>query len=380
VATDMVMPVLSESMAEGTVVAWLKSRGDEVAVGDDLVEIESDKAVMVYRSDTAGVLLEILAEEGETLPVGSVIARIGAPGEPATGVSSPPHRGGEPSEERVGATPEPLAGRARRSAEPDVSPMPPRPPGHIDASPVARRLAADTGVDLSAVVGTGPGGRITREDVERASPSAAFDKGAASYVDLTGVQAVTARRLTEAHATVPQFHVSAVATMDTAHDHLARLRLEEGRGPTVGDIVVMAAARALVQHPLLNGSFHEGRVELYARVNVGIAVPTERGLLVPTLFDADRLDLREIAERSRTLIDKARDGSLTPVELSAGTFTVSNLGVYDVESFAAIINPPQAAILAIGRDRPPATGDQDGAILARSRMTHTQWGDHRVVQ
>jgi pyruvate dehydrogenase E2 component (dihydrolipoamide acetyltransferase) len=391
---DVVMPRLSDSMEEGTILQWLKSVGDEIAVGDELVEIETDKANMAYEADVAGTLTEILAEEGETLPIGSTIARVGD------------GRGTE----RSAAGPVTGEGPAGGAAAPFSAP-PPRhpqkgpvePPGSPDgggrpkASPLARRMAKERGLDLSQVQGSGPGDRIVKADVERVEsgapaaaptpPPAAVSeapetaKGQTSFQDLSKLQSTIARRMAESKATAPHFYLEAEVDMSRTVETRRRIKAAAGEGevvPSFNDMVVKACALALREFPRANGAYRDGRFELYSRVNVGVAVAGQDALVVPTVFDADRKGLRQIASESRALAQRVRDGQITPPELSGATFTVSNLGMYGIDSFSAVINPPQAAILAVGsiKERPAVRG---GQLVPAHLMTVTLACDHRIL-
>ena len=384
-AVDIVMPRLSDSMEEGTVLRWLKAVGDDVAVGEDLVEIETDKANMVYESDTAGVIVEIVAAEGQTLPVGAPIARVGSgdakpapPAVPATAAPQPEH-----------------------SPKPEPSPAPTHeadvPGARVKASPIARRIARDLGIDLATIQGSGPGGRVVKADVENRagdasggaeagrapSPAeAASAKGEVQVLELDRLQRTISRRMAESKATAPHFYLEAVVDMTeavAARDGLERTRGGSSPLPTLNDMIVRACAIALREMPRVNGAYRDGRVETYSRVNVGIAVATEEALVVPTVFDADALDLSTIAETTHRLAARVRDGSITPPELSGGTFTVSNLGMLGVDAFSAVINPPQAAILAVGAVRPSPQVTEDGAIEARETMRLNLACDHRIL-
>jgi pyruvate dehydrogenase E2 component (dihydrolipoyllysine-residue acetyltransferase) len=352
-ATVVAMPRLSDSMEEGTVLRWLKAEGAEVQRGDELVEIETDKATMTYEAQDAGVLHH-LAAEGDTVALGRPIAELRAAPEPANGNGN----------------------------------------GRIAASPVARRLAAGLGVELTEVSGSGPNGRIVKRDVEAArppapepapaapapAPAADAAKGDVETVELIRVQATIARRMAESRATVPDFAVET----DVDADALVALR-DELRGrigdqplPSYNDFVVMACARALRAHPRVNGAYRDRAIEHYGRVNVGVAVAAPDALLVPVVADADTRSLGAIARETRRLAAAGRDGTLTAAELSGGTFTVSNLGMFGITRFSAVINTPQAAILAVGalEQRPVV---RDGAVLAGNVMTLTLCADHRIL-
>jgi pyruvate dehydrogenase E2 component (dihydrolipoamide acetyltransferase) len=388
---EVVMPRLSDSMEEGTILQWLKQVGDEVALGDELVEIETDKANMAYESDVAGTLTEILAEEGATLPIGSPIAVIGDSGDVPAAAAAGPVGAGDPP------TPPPAAPAAEKTPEGPSSAMSSPSDGErVKASPIARRLAKERGVDLGQLAGSGPGGRIVKADVEKAgapgptlgdvvAPGAAEKpetaKGQVTYEELSKLQSTVARRMAESKATAPHFYLEAEIDMTQAVH--ARTKVKEIAAadlvvPSYNDMVVKAAALALREHPRANGAYRDGRFELYSRVNVGIAVAARDALVVPTLFDADRKGLWQIGTEARELSQRVRDGSITPPELSGATFTVSNLGMFGIDAFAAVINPPQAAILAVGaiRERPVV---RDGEIVPAQTMRVNLACDHRIL-
>jgi pyruvate dehydrogenase E2 component (dihydrolipoamide acetyltransferase) len=369
--TEIKMPRLSDSMQEGTILSWLREEGEHVAEGDELVEIETDKATMAYESPAAGVLA-IVAAVGETLPVGAMIATLG------DGVAVKPAPVAVAAAEPVA---EPVAEAAPEGNSAD--------PGRVRATPLARRLAREHGVDLSALNGTGPGGRITRSDVESRAgvveptppPSAPPSEQTQETQELTRLQQVVARRMSESKATIPHFQVQAEAGIDALialRSELKALGEEAAPVPSLNDFIVKACALALRVHPRANGSYRDGRFELHADVNVGIAVAAPDALVVPTITDADRRSLREIATESRRLAERVRDGKITPPELSGATFTVSNLGMYGMTAITPVINPPQAAILGVGAARAvPAL--EDGRLVERHLMTLTLSCDHRIL-
>ena len=408
-ASDVVMPRLSDSMEEGTVLRWLKSEGDEVAVGDELVEIETDKANMVYESDSAGTLIEIVAGEGDTLAIGEVIARVGEAGEAAgdgAAQATPSKRTSTEQGDGRGAeaeAPAPAAestATAAKTTAPAVSPSEGNgraSDGRVKASPIARRIAAEKGLDLAAITGSGPGGRIVKADVEKAEPGAApaaptaapaagpgdvqTAKGEVTRQELSKLQSTVARRMAESKATAPHFYLE--AEIDMSRAVAARARIKEGTPegevvPSFNDMIVKACAIALREHPRANGAYRDGGMELYSRINVGVAVAAQDALVVPTVFDADRKGLREIANSTRELAGKVREGTITPPELSGGTFTVSNLGMYGIDNFSAVINPPQAGILAVGAitERPVV---REGEITTAHLMSVTLACDHRIL-
>jgi pyruvate dehydrogenase E2 component (dihydrolipoamide acetyltransferase) len=343
-SAEVVMPRLSDSMVEGTVVRWFKQVGDQVAMGDPLVEIETDKATVTYEADAAGTLLEIAVREGETVPLGAVIARIGGTAE----------------------TPLPAS------------------PGRVDASPVARRLARERGIELATLQGTGPNGRVVKADVEAAAarPAPASQEGARGAVEvvaLSRVQQTIARRMAESKATIPDFTLYADVDMSRCVELRGTLGGTADGPPSYNDMIVKAAALALREHPKANGAYKDGRVELYGRVNVGIAVALDDGLVVPTIFDADRKSLGEIAREARRLAAAVRDATVTPPELTGGTFTVSNLGMYGIDFFTAIVNPGQAAILSVGAITKRPLADAQGELAVRDALTLGLICDHRIL-
>ena len=405
-ATDVVMPRLSDSMEEGTVLRWLKSVGDEVKRGDELVEIETDKANMTYEATDEGTLIEIVADEGATLPIGEPIARIGDPGE-ASGDGRPAKK--EPEQQ---AEPEPEPEREPQAQATKERPQPePSGNGRVKASPVARRMARDLNVQLESIQGSGPGGRIVKADVEAAAggaekrpsadkpadgsaagrpqpapqraPEPATAKGETQVIDLTRLQTTVARRMAESKATIPHFYLEMEIDMTEAVALRARLKeiaAEDQPVPTFNDMVVKACARALREFPRANGSYRDGHVELYSRVNVGVAVAAQDALVVPTVFDADQKSLGDIAATTRALAQRVRDGEITPPELSGGTFTVSNLGMFGVTNFAAVINPPQAGLLAVGALEPKAVADRTTRrVVVRDMMGVNLACDHRIL-
>jgi pyruvate dehydrogenase E2 component (dihydrolipoamide acetyltransferase) len=402
---EIVMPRLSDSMEEGVILKWMKAVGDSVEVGEELVEIETDKANMAYESDVAGTLTEILAQEGETLPIGVPIAVVGDGGQGSSAasegsaVSTETEKGSDsPAAGPVAAGDPPLAAVAKASSPTGPPTAPPADDGaRVKASPLARRVARDAGLDLASLKGSGPGGRIIKADVEQAQKGAAgasaparagtgsaageTAKGRTTYQELTRLQQVVSRRMAESKATAPHFYLQSEIDMSAGVAARGRLKAMTPEGevvPSFNDMVVKACALALREHPRANGAYKDGRFELYSRVNVGVAVAAQDALVVPTVFDADRKGLREIATDARNLAGKVRDGSITPPELSGGTFTVSNLGMYGVSNFSAVINAPQAAILAVGAitEKPVVRG---GEITTAHILGVTLACDHRIL-
>jgi pyruvate dehydrogenase E2 component (dihydrolipoamide acetyltransferase) len=375
---EIVMPRLSDSMEEGTIVRWLKRDGDEVARGEELVEIETDKATMAYESDTAGTL-SISATEGTTLPVGAMIATIGDGSD-------------APVREAPAELPAPVTESIEEPNQEVAEPVEPasQPGERVKASPIARRIADERGVDLQAVSGTGPGGRIVKADVE-ASPTGASPAGSTAGDEASGrgvvtttepsrTQALIARRMAESRATVPSFNLQIAVDMTTATTLRAEMKASGGEAPvpTINDMVVKASALALREQGQANGAWRDGKFEHYSRVNVGVAVAGPGTLVVPTVFDADAKTLSEIASETGALAERVRSGTITPPQTSGGTFTVSNLGMFGVRSFEAVINTPQAAILAVGAVEQRAAV-HEGVIEPRMLMELTLSCDHRIL-
>jgi pyruvate dehydrogenase E2 component (dihydrolipoamide acetyltransferase) len=533
-ASDVTMPRLSDSMEEGTVLKWLVEEGGEVTRGEPLVEIETDKANMTYDADTDGVLIEIVAQEGDTLEIGEVIARIGDAGEAKSDGGGKAEEGGEEEAEaeageEVGAEEgdeeaeeaaaeeekeavtaeaegeeeaegEAAEGEEEAGADEEAGPdeeaegeeaegeeaaasaeeggeekaegdeeaaaegeeaavagadggggetqagagtatrektSTGNGDGRVKASPVARRMARDLGVELAQLEGTGPGGRIVKADVQAAAENGggatkeapeqgeaevaeepaeakgkkkkdkkkddkkadkkaekkpeeepaekepqraeAGAKGEVQIEELTRLQQTVSRRMAESKATAPDFSIALTVDMTAAVELRARLKEISDPVPSFNDMVVKAAANALREHPRVNGAYRDGKFELYERVNVGIAVAAMDALVVPTIFDADTKSLGQIARDARAVIGKVKDKTVTPPELSGGTFTVSNLGMFGIEHFTAIINPPQAAILTVGKLAKQPAVDDKGKLVARDQITLTLVCDHRIL-
>jgi pyruvate dehydrogenase E2 component (dihydrolipoamide acetyltransferase) len=359
-AAELTMPKLSDSEADAVILKWLKSPGEEFRRGEALIEVETDKATVVYDAEADGTLEAILVPEGEAVAVGQPIAVLAGVGE----VSAPQ----EPAQHEP----------TRSNGAPPVEARP-------NATPVARRTALELGVSLHGIAGTGPGGRITREDVQHAAatgaaPAPAADgRGDVRVLELTPTQATIARRMAQSAVTIPSFTVSADADVSQIVAFRRGAREQDRDAPSLNDFVVKAAALALREFPRFNASYVEGSVECYSRVNVGVAVAVDDALLVPVVADADRKTLAEITAETRRLAEAARSRSLRPEELYGGTFTVSNLGMFGVSSFTAIVDPPQTAILAVGTVRRAPVERADGGVAFHDAMTLTLSCDHRVV-
>ncbi|HEU5206820.1 MAG TPA: dihydrolipoamide acetyltransferase family protein [Gaiellaceae bacterium] len=371
---ELTMPKLSDSMADAVILRWLKAAGEDFARGEGLIEVETDKATVVYEAEWDGTLDSILVPEGATVAVGEPIATLvnGDRAAPRAEPAAP----SQPARERS-ADP-----AATREAGEDAGPERPV------ATPVARRTAVELGVSLHGLVGTGPGGRITVDDVTRAAAEAgqappaaapASGKGEVTVHDPTPTQATIARRMLESATTIPVFTVSADVDVSEIVTTRREARDRGEDAPSLNDFVVKAAAATLREFPRFNASYVDGKVELYSRVNVGIAVATDDALLVPVVRDADRKSLGELSEETRALAEGARRRALKPEDFHDGTFTVSNLGMLGVQAFTAIIDPPQVAILAVGSARRAPVEEGSDRIAFRDVMTVTLSCDHRVV-
>ncbi|HSV74175.1 MAG TPA: dihydrolipoamide acetyltransferase family protein [Chthonomonadales bacterium] len=392
------MPKMGDGMEEGTILRWLKNEGDTIAVEEPIAEVETDKANVEIPSEEAGTLLKILAKEGDTVPVGVVIALVEGPG---GGVAATSEAKSAPT--AAEAAPGGVAGQASRPATAG-------PTARVKASPLARRMAEALGIDLSRVAGSGGGvGRIVARDVEAARASGAQAPAApaapraappataaprrtaprdapgvvptATDTDISKMRRAIARRVVHSKQTAPHFYVTMPVEMDRAVDMLAQLNTAApDRKVTLNDLVVRACAVALTAFPDVNVSFTpEEKVRRYDAIHIGIAVGTDNGLMIPVITDCGHRTLREVADTARSLVRRARAYELTPQEMSGGTFTVSNLGMFGVEEFAAILNPPEAAILAVGAAAREAVVGADGTIAARTRMRLTLSCDHRAV-
>ena len=353
--TYVVMPRLSDTMKEGMIARWLKAEGDAVSRGDPLVEIQSDKATLEVEAFESGVLRRIVAQEGAVVPLGETIAVIGDREEALPDLPS--------------AAPQPEAAAARSDRR-------------VKVSPLAKKMAARMGIDLASVAGTGSGGRIVKRDILAAAeqPPAQPAPAEAQAVALSPMRKIIAQRMAESKANAPHFYITIEVDMARALDLREQFnaRGEDQLRLTINDLVIKAAAGALAQFPDVNSSFDRDRVVRHGQVHVGVAVDVADGLVVPVVRDCDRKGLSQISVEVRDLVARGREGKLAPEEYTGGTFTVSNMGMFHVEDFAAIINPPEAALLAVGSVRrvPVVQGD---AVVPGDRMKLTLSGDHRVM-
>jgi pyruvate dehydrogenase E2 component (dihydrolipoyllysine-residue acetyltransferase) len=388
VATQVILPRLGQGMESGTIVKWLKAEGDAVVKGEPLFELDTDKVTQEVEAEASGVLLRIAVREGE-VPVGETVAFIGEQGEEVPA-------GGAPVQEPA-AAPAPDAAQDGGREAPAETVAHPQPSefreaianGRVKASPLARRIARERGIDLRGIHGTGPDGRIVAEDVERAeavavpasAPAAQAAPVAAGEVErrpLSNVRKTIARRLTQAW-TVPAFQLTVDAEMTRATELVARRReLNPDVRITVTDLLAKVCAQALMRHRDVNVQYTDEELLVFPGANVGIAVAAPQGLVVPVVQAAERLTLAQIAAARTDLVYRARDGKLRSEDLEGGTFTISNLGMYDVDQFVAVLNPPQASILAVGATRERVL-PENGELRVAPVMTMTLTCDHRAV-
>jgi pyruvate dehydrogenase E2 component (dihydrolipoamide acetyltransferase) len=382
--TDVLMPALSDSMQEGTILTWLVDDGAAVHAGQELAEIETDKATVTYEARDDGVL-SIVAAAGETVAVGEVIARVGQ-GNGAAAAAAVADEPGRVAEREIDREPQEPAQLPSNGQD-------------VAATPMARRIATAHGIVLGDLQGSGPRGRVVKTDVLRAAgiepvPPAEPTPAAASaaapgprdgdeLVTPTRLQALVARRMAGAKATIPHFQVQTEVEMTAALDFREQLKRVSGAreqpAPSFNDLIVKACALALRRFPRANGSYVDGGFRLHGHVNVGIAVAARDALVVPVVHDADVRTLGQIATASRQLAAAVRDGSVTPPQLAGATFTVSNLGMYGMTAITPVINPPQAAILGVGAIRETLARSTDGTIVDRRLLTLTLSCDHRIL-
>ncbi len=405
-ATQVTLPRLGQGMETGTILRWLKSVGDRVEKGEVLYEVETEKATQEVEAEQSGVLLKLVAQEGDEIEVGKPIAVIGEEGEevadeaPAPPEAGPPE-GTDASAGEDGSATEDAPATEDASPTEDGSATEKRPAparrapaepaargtdGRVKASPLARRIAKERGIELAQLEGTGPEGRIVAEDVERAAaapPAWAAPVGGPAEIEvvkLTGVRRTIARRLTEAWS-APAFQIAMSADMRAVlrlRELLVQRTPEGGIRPTVSDVLVKAAALALIRHRPVNAVYAGDEIQIYPTANIGLAVAIDGGLVVPVIPNCERRTIPELAAARADVVARARAGKLTPADLEGGTFTISNLGMYGVERFTAVLNPPQAAILAVGaiEERPVV---EHGEVVARPRLDLNLTCDHRTI-
>ncbi len=388
-ASRVVMPKLTDTMEEGTLVAWKKREGERVEAGEVIAEIETDKAVMDLEAFASGIVRKIVVCDGETVPSGTLLAVVAEADEDITAALTE-QMAPAPSPSPV--TPPAPGVAAATVAPPSSASSAPRPSmtsretgARPPASPRARALAAERGVDLSAIVGTGPGGRIVEEDVLRAAPTAT--PASASVAEalppgtdqpLSQMRKAIARTMVQSKAPVPHFYVTTEISMDEAEQLREQLNREGPFRPTVTDLIIKATALALERHPAINVSYVGDAIRRYTTIDIGVAVGMEDGLITPVIRDCGAKSLETITVESRSLIERARLKRLQPVEYTGATFSISNLGMFDVENFIAVLVPPQAASLAVGAIRTVPVV-VDGAMRIGQRMKVTLSCDHRAL-
>lgn len=402
------MPKLSDTMEEGAVAKWLKKEGDHIEEGEAFVEIETDKATMEYNSPVEGTLLKIIVPAGKRCELNSPIAVVGKQGEsfdlgslgggktvsaPATAPQAPVAK----------AVPAPAAQETAAKAPIVQQPLAPKasPDGRLKSSPLARKLAAENNIDIGQVAGTGPNGRIVQRDIEAALQGGAAKVPAAVSAQVRGAAATTggasegdeiipvtmmrktiAKRLLAAKNDAPHFYLT--VSVDMTKANAWRQRLNEGLGEkdvkvSVNDLIVLGVSRALRKHPEVNASWEGEQIRQWAGVHVAVAVALPTGLVTPVIRHTDRVGVKEIARQVKDLVGRAKSGSLGNQDYAGGTFTISNLGMFGIEEFTAIINPPQSAILAVGATMPTPWVNAAGEVVVQPRMKMTMSCDHRVV-
>jgi pyruvate dehydrogenase E2 component (dihydrolipoamide acetyltransferase) len=397
-ASRVVMPKLSDTMEEGKILRWLRKEGDKVETGQTLAEVETDKATVEMEAYTNGTIRKLVAKDGDTVKVGELIAVIGAADEDISALLEPARPAAAPAP----AAPRPAAAAQRpappRAVSKPVAAPPPSAPRPapvassgdsgraLRASPLALRMAAEAGIDLNTLRGSGPQGRIIKRDIEEAVQNAsatappaqpAQPAGEVNEIELSSMRRTIAKRLVQSKAPVPHFYLTVDVAMDRLWDAYKALR-DENYPISLNDVIIKATASALKSHPELNASFAGDRVKQYSRVHIGVAVALEDGLITPVIRDADSKSLTEIAAEARALADRARNRRLQPHEYTGGTFSISNLGMMGIEEFSAIINPPEAAILAVGAVREVPVVE-NGQVKVGRRMKMTVAIDHRVA-
>jgi pyruvate dehydrogenase E2 component (dihydrolipoamide acetyltransferase) len=395
-ASKVIMPKLSPTMEEGQIARWLKKEGDKVSMGEPLAEIDTDKATMEMQALANGVLRKILINEGESAPLGQLIAVIGEPNEDIESVlaEAPAPSKKEPEAKQPEA----------KEPEPKAEEPPPPPPqsapapaptdngrqgrapdsGRMIVSPLAARMAADSGVDLRSIRGTGPGGRIIKRDIETAmtQPKTAVATATASgYRDepATQIRQTIAKRLVTSIGPVPHFFLTVDIEMDRAAEMRESIKsLDPDLKISINDIIIKCTAAALMQHPQVNASFQEKFIRYYEHADIGVAVAIEDGLITPVIRAADQKSLSQIAGEVRELAERARSKKLKPEEYTGATFSISNLGMFGIDEFTAVINPPEGAIIAVGAMTPKPVV-RDNQVVVKQMMRVTMSCDHRVI-
>jgi pyruvate dehydrogenase E2 component (dihydrolipoamide acetyltransferase) len=405
------MPKLSDTMEEGGIANWLKKEGDSVEIGEPLVEIETDKATQEYESPEDGVLLKIIVQPGKTVPLRTPIAVIGAKGENvdldaivkkvAAAAPAPKKEEAPVVELKTAAKPAPAVQPVAKAVGPAAAApaAAPQHGGRVRSSPLARKAAEEHGLDIGSIAGSGPGGRIVMRDVDEAvksggaapavsarAPGGAVAPGAdTTVVPVSMMRKTIAKRLLAAKNEAPHFYLTVSANMERLNDWRGRLNDEAAKSDgrlakvSVNDLIILGVAKALRQHPVVNSSWQGDHILQNNQVHVAMAVALPEGLVTPVIRHTDMLGVREIARQSRDYAMRAKDGKLSNNDYAGGTFTISNLGMFGIEEFTAIINPPQAAILAVGAATPTPWVAADGALTVQNRVKMTMSCDHRVV-
>lgn len=367
-ATKVLMPRLTYEMREGVILSWLKEEGDEVQEGEPLFEVETDKAIVTVEAMASGILCGIRAQAGHTVPIGEIIAFIGAPGEKVPDL-------GPILVEAVAKEPE-WAPAGPQIAHREVETR------HILATPIARRIAREHGLDLSTVEGSGSGGKIVETDVlrelERRKVGWPGAEPPHKIVDLSRLRKTTGERLTKSQQSVPHFVLEADVNVRAVERFRKQCRDRNGQEMSFTSIIVKAVAIALQEYPEINASFSDGRIKIFDQINIGVAMAVSDGLIVPVIHRANEKTVREVDQHLKTLRERAKEGTFRPEDIAGGTFTISNLGMYGIDAFQAIINPPEAAILAVGRIRDIPVGI-DGQIVLCPTMNMRLSIDHRVL-
>ncbi len=401
-ASKVIMPKLSPTMEEGQIARWLKKEGDKVSMGEPLAEIDTDKATMEMQALTNGVLRKIIVKEGESAPLGSLIAIVGEPNEdisaieseasakPATAAPTPAVEAQKPEEKpeepaSAPATPQANGGQPAATTPATAS------SGRMIVSPLAARMAAEAGLDLKSLTGSGPNGRIIKRDIEAAMSQpkvaaapqfqTAAIAAASPYRDepATEMRRTIARRLVTSIGPVPHFFLTSEIEMDRAAEMRKGINaLDPDLKISINDIIIKVVAQALVQHPAVNSSFQDKFIRYYERADIGVAVAVEEGLITPVIRSADQKSLSQIAAEVRELAERARSRRLKPEEYTGATFSVSNLGMFGIDEFTAIINPPEGGILAVGAMTPKPVV-RDNEVVVRQMMRVTMSCDHRVI-
>ena len=381
-ATDVIMPQMGFDMEEGTIVRWLKAEGDNVDRGEPIVEVETDKATVEVESFASGLLRRIVVTEGITVPVGQIIGIIASADEALPQIPSPST--GEGQGEGDSPTPSTAASPASVISEPTPTPPAPSKGDRILVSPLAKRIAEEKGVDLSTVTGTGPKGRITKEDILTAAEAnqapAPAPSAMADLSELSKMRQTIARRMTQSKQEMPHFYLTASIDMTramTLREELNELWAGEAR-LTVNDLIIKASALALAKFPAFNSHYADGKIKHNPSLNIGVAIALEDGLIAPAILDCGGRSLKDISAASRDLSTRARNGVLKPQEYTEATIAISNLGMFQIDSFIAIINPKQSASIAVGSvTKQPVV--RDGQITIADIMQCTISADHRVV-